>query len=455
MLEIIAELTGNMTRLFANIRSRLDSKLDKTANAVSASKLKDPFTISLSGDYATGQVSTDGSGNVALPLVLKDTGVAANIYGSPSFNLQITVNTKGQITAITPVAPLPASLTQSGVSRLNSATNSTVEDQAATPLAVKTAYDLASQAKTTADGAVPKTSVGVASGVAGLDASGKVPTAQLPPASDLPNQGLFSGYNFNDHPAVAQAIPRDILNSGLRIGRCKGNLVGFTGPVGNADGLLKIYALSADETGTTPYYGVRREFSSYTASAGMVDYVQYAVDGNTWSAWKQLPKTDAAGKFPIAVIPADATKLNVAGGSANGPLVATTFGDKIWVWNRNKDQGNNNSVAINIDFTQYSVYEVNMTGSHPVAFATLPVGTWPALANIGGGGVWTSTHWCATLRLRQNDTVAGTITWPTGIKWMTATGNAPTLPELGKTIEIILSTYDGTNWVGRPGRTDY
>ena len=64
-----------------------------------------------------------------------------------------------------------ATTTYFGLTRLSSATNSTAEDSAATPKAVKTAYDLA-------NAAVPNTEKGAASGVATLDSNTKVTAAQ-------------------------------------------------------------------------------------------------------------------------------------------------------------------------------------------------------------------------------------------------------------------------------------
>ena len=64
-----------------------------------------------------------------------------------------------------------ATTTYFGLTRLSSATDSTAEDSAATPKAVKTVYDLAAAA-------VPNSAKGAASGVATLDANTKVTAAQ-------------------------------------------------------------------------------------------------------------------------------------------------------------------------------------------------------------------------------------------------------------------------------------
>ncbi|MDQ9824401.1 pyocin knob domain-containing protein [Acinetobacter sp. 163] len=91
-----------------------DNKLEKTANAVSASKLQTARTISYSG-AATGSFNYDGSGNSSCILTLANSGVAAGSYASTIQIPQISVNAAGQITAISQQNIRSASVTQSGV----------------------------------------------------------------------------------------------------------------------------------------------------------------------------------------------------------------------------------------------------------------------------------------------------------------------------------------------------
>lgn len=143
-----------------------------TGNAATATKLATPRQIAASGD-ATGTVAFDGSGDVSIPLTLKSSGVAAGAYGDSVTIPTFSVDGKGIVTLAQNVAIRSASLTQTGLVRLNSAINSTLESQAATPLAVKTAYDLAAAA-------IPATQKGVADGVCELDATAKIPVARVP-----------------------------------------------------------------------------------------------------------------------------------------------------------------------------------------------------------------------------------------------------------------------------------
>jgi len=78
------------------------------------------------------------------------------------------------------IAANSASTSASGVVQLSDSTSTTSSVLAATPTAVKAAYDLASTANATANAAIPATQKAAANGVATLDASGLVPTNQLP-----------------------------------------------------------------------------------------------------------------------------------------------------------------------------------------------------------------------------------------------------------------------------------
>lgn len=156
-----------------------------TGNAATATKLATSRQVAVSGD-ATGTVAFDGSGDVSIPLTLKSSGVAAGAYGDSITIPTFSVDGKGIVTLAQNVAIRSASLTQTGLVRLNSTVNSTLESQAATPLAVKTAYDLAAAA-------IPATQKAAASGVCELDATSLVPVGRIPnlDASKI-NSGVFA-----------------------------------------------------------------------------------------------------------------------------------------------------------------------------------------------------------------------------------------------------------------------
>lgn len=85
--------------LMLKINEVIDVKLDKTANAVSATKLETSHTVSFSG-AATGSFNFDGSSNSSAVLTLANSGVAASTYGGNLKIPVVTVNAKGLITGV-------------------------------------------------------------------------------------------------------------------------------------------------------------------------------------------------------------------------------------------------------------------------------------------------------------------------------------------------------------------
>lgn len=101
--------------------------------------------------------------------------------------------------------PPIAGTTYYGVTKLSSSTSSTSTSLAATASAVKSAYDLA-------DAAVPKTTVGAANGVAGLDANGKILLDQLPEQSTSVDVTLTSNGWSNGTQSVSVSGMTSIKN---------------------------------------------------------------------------------------------------------------------------------------------------------------------------------------------------------------------------------------------------
>lgn len=88
-----------------------------SSNVASASKWATARTIQFSG-AATGSFSIDGSANSSCLLTLTNSGVIAGSYASTIQIPQISVNEKGQITAVSQQNIRSASLTQNGVVQL-------------------------------------------------------------------------------------------------------------------------------------------------------------------------------------------------------------------------------------------------------------------------------------------------------------------------------------------------
>lgn len=158
------------------------NNLNVTSSATSI-KLSSPITITYNGDV-TGSVTFDGSASpspVALNLA-NQSGYTAGIFGSATSTPVVTVNQKGIVTGISLVSPTVASTSVAGIVQLNNTLTSTSTIQAATANAVKQAYDLATTVDTTTLKIADK---GIANGVATLDATGRIPSSQLPVTGDM------------------------------------------------------------------------------------------------------------------------------------------------------------------------------------------------------------------------------------------------------------------------------
>lgn len=134
-----------------------------------------------------------------------------------------------------------ATTTYYGVTKLSSSTSSTSTSIAATPSAVKAAYDLA-------NAAIPQTQKAAANGVASLDADGKIPAEQLPDnglqaAIDAkPGKKMTQGETVNvtqTETATVGAGAEIFNNTGLREYDGEGNAYGnvAAGSYSHAEGL--------------------------------------------------------------------------------------------------------------------------------------------------------------------------------------------------------------------------
>jgi len=67
-----------------------------------------------------------------------------------------------------------------------------------------------------------------------------------------------------------------------------------------------------------------------------------------------------------------------------------------------------------------------------------------------GAPTLSSSTYSMVVKVTQPGT-AYSLTWFANITWLTSGGTAPAAPAVSKTIEYVLTTTDGTNWVGRKG----
>lgn len=151
---------GNATQTY------IDNLADSTSMSLALKLDADKVGV------ANGVASLDSNGIVPDTQV-KPTGVTADTYGSDVTVPIIVVDSKGRITSASNTNIISSSTNQAGVVQLNDTVSSTSTSQAATANAVRIAYDLANDA-------IPNTQKGVVNGIAPLDATGKVPTDNLP-----------------------------------------------------------------------------------------------------------------------------------------------------------------------------------------------------------------------------------------------------------------------------------
>ncbi len=87
----LPQVRNSVNLLLTGIRALIDTKLDKTGNAVSATRLKEPFDLVVDGEDFTGHAVVQGDADSTLTLQLTDTGVAPGTY------MKLTVDGKGRI----------------------------------------------------------------------------------------------------------------------------------------------------------------------------------------------------------------------------------------------------------------------------------------------------------------------------------------------------------------------
>lgn len=247
---------GTENALSAEMGKNLQSnKLDKTANAVSASKLFTARSFTWTGDV-TGSVNFDGSANVTNALTLSNTGVAAGAYGSNIKTVTLTLDAKGRVTAASQQDIRAATTALSGVVQLNDTLTSTLITQAATANAVKKVNDAVLATDIIAKAAIPSSQKGMANGVATLDSSGVIPANQLPSYVDdvleFATQAAF--------PATGETGKIYIsIETGMTY-RWTGTVYApIGGGAGTADSALKLFsprtiALSGGVTGTATQF---------------------------------------------------------------------------------------------------------------------------------------------------------------------------------------------------------
>ncbi len=143
-------------------------------NAPSELFYQDGVTLGNFGKIAINPVGTSGRIAIADNVIDLATVTQTDTSGTAGINFvqSIAKDSYGRVTGRIIADIRTASTSQTGIVQLNSATNSTSTTQAATPSAVKTAYDLAALA-------IPTTEKAANNGVATLGGTGKIPKTQI------------------------------------------------------------------------------------------------------------------------------------------------------------------------------------------------------------------------------------------------------------------------------------
>ena len=92
--------------------------------------------------------------------------------------------------------------------------------------------------------------------------------------------------------------------------------------------------------------------------------------------------------------------------------------------------------TVTLNLSTADVFDLTLSGNTTVALSNIPT-----LSN---------ETFAFVVRVSQGGT-AYTLTWFSGITWLTTGGTAPAAPSASKSVEYIFSTTNGTNWTGRKG----
>lgn len=146
--------------------------------------------------------------------------------------------------------------------------------------------------------------------------------------------------------------------------------------------------------------------------------------GDGITAWNSLPYQNEA--FSGATLGANTFTGQQAAPSFSSPL----FKGKV----TNLTTGPGTQA---LSLSSYDYFNLLLGGN-----TTLSLSSVPSLTN--------SEYTGFIVRISQGSTPY-TITWWSGITWLTANGLAPNAPAAGKSREYLFTTADGTNFIGRAG----
>lgn len=249
---------------------------------------------------------------------------------------------------------------------------------------------------------------------------------QLPPApvrSDAPN----------DFTAKADAFVGALSRFGSDINEVAGYLEARAGDAAGSAG----QAANSVDLANDAVTAARQEVTKAQQQVTLAQNAAAAalVHANSSESFSSAAQAAAAAAQAAAGLPAIAGKqrrplrVNAAGD-------AVEFGGALQLPGIIEDTSKLTAAtgAVNLNVSTASVFDLTLSGNITISFS----------------GVSTGGTTAFVVRIRQGST-ARTVTWPTGITWLTSTGTAPVAPAANKIREYVLSTEDGVTWLGRGG----
>lgn len=147
-------------------------------------------------------------------------------------------------------------------------------------------------------------------------------------------------------------------------------------------------------------------------------------NAGTWSAWVEITLPALTGNARKPLTPGDAATEAGWGDTLSIPK----YIDKAF-------SGNGTGTCV-LNLSIASVWDFTLTGNASFSITNMPSLSGESLTLV--------------IRLRQSATPK-TVTWFSGITWLTPGGLVPAVPAASQIIEYIFSTVTGTTWLGRVG----
>ena len=182
-------------------------------------------TLILSGNTANGIFISANNFAQSVDIGLLNTTVTTGIYGDSNTVSQFTVDAKGRLTTASNVAIRAGTTSVSGIVQLTDSTSSTSTTTAATPNAVKSAYDLA---------------------------NGKIASVSI--TTTAPMTGGSTGSSFTlGMPAATTSVNGYLTSTDWTTFNNKVTSVSATGPVSSTGGTTPVISMAAASVITNGY----------------------------------------------------------------------------------------------------------------------------------------------------------------------------------------------------------